>query len=42
MQALKDTLLVFDAFYDIEAKAKAGNKFAAEVGNRRARKALSS
>jgi len=30
-KALKDTLLVFDAFYDLESKAKAGNKFAAEV-----------
>jgi hypothetical protein len=30
-QALKDTLLVFDAFYDLESKAKAGNKFAAEA-----------
>ena len=29
--ALKDTLLVFDAFYDVEAKAKAGNAHAKEV-----------
>ena len=29
--ALKHTLLVFDAFHDVEEKAKAGNKFAQEV-----------
>jgi aconitate hydratase 2/2-methylisocitrate dehydratase len=29
--ALKHTLLVFDAFHDVEEKAKAGNKLAAEV-----------
>jgi len=29
--ALKDTLLVFDAFYDVEGKAKAGNAHAKEV-----------
>ena len=33
-QALKETLLVFDSFYDIEAKAKAGNKYAVEVCTR--------
>merc|ERR1719188_2331727 len=30
-EALSKTLLVFDAFYDVEAKAKAGNKFAEQV-----------
>jgi len=30
-EALKHTLLVFDAFYDVEAKAKGGNKYAKEV-----------
>jgi aconitase B len=29
--ALKDTLLVFDAFYDVETKGKAGNAHAKEV-----------
>ena len=29
--ALKHTLLVFDAFHDVEEKSKAGNKLAAEV-----------
>jgi aconitate hydratase 2/2-methylisocitrate dehydratase len=29
--ALSKTLLVFDAFYDVEEKAKAGNKFAKQV-----------
>lgn len=29
--ALKHTLLVFDAFHDVEEKAKAGNKYAQEV-----------
>src|SRR5690606_7755987 len=29
--ALKHTLLVFDAFHDVEEKAKGGNKLAAEV-----------
>ena len=29
--ALKHTLLLFDAFYDVEAKAKGGNKYAKEV-----------
>merc|ERR1719353_1355243 len=28
---LKNTLLMFDAFYDVESKAKAGNAFAKEV-----------
>lgn len=30
-KALEQTLLVFDAFYDVEEKAKNGNKFAAQV-----------
>jgi len=30
-KALKKTLLLFDAFYDVEAKAKAGNSFAKEI-----------
>ncbi|HLR16464.1 MAG TPA: bifunctional aconitate hydratase 2/2-methylisocitrate dehydratase [Alcanivoracaceae bacterium] len=29
--ALKHTLLVFDAFHDVEEKAKAGNKYAQEI-----------
>ena len=29
--ALKTTILVFDAFHDVEAKAAAGNPFAREV-----------
>ncbi|MCG6200414.1 bifunctional aconitate hydratase 2/2-methylisocitrate dehydratase [Psychromonas antarctica] len=31
VKALSHTLLMFDAFYDVEAKAKAGNAFAQEV-----------
>lgn len=30
-EALKHTLLIFDAFHDVEDKSKAGNKLAAEV-----------
>jgi aconitate hydratase 2/2-methylisocitrate dehydratase len=30
-QGLSYTLLIFDAFHDVETKAKAGNKFAAQV-----------
>jgi aconitate hydratase 2/2-methylisocitrate dehydratase len=30
-QGLSHTLLIFDAFHDVEIKAKAGNKFAAQV-----------
>jgi len=31
VEALSHTLLMFDAFYDVEEKAKAGNKFAQQV-----------
>ncbi len=31
VQALSHTLLMFDAFYDVEEKAKAGNEFAKQV-----------
>ena len=31
VQALSHTLLMFDAFYDVETKAKAGNSFAQQV-----------
>ncbi|RJG50060.1 bifunctional aconitate hydratase 2/2-methylisocitrate dehydratase [Motilimonas pumila] len=31
VKALSHTLLMFDAFYDVEEKAKAGNKFAQQV-----------
>jgi aconitate hydratase 2/2-methylisocitrate dehydratase len=31
VKALSHTLLMFDAFYDVEEKAKAGNKFAKQV-----------
>ena len=30
-EGLKKTLLMFDAFYDVEEKAKAGNEFAKET-----------
>ncbi len=31
VKALSHTLLMFDAFYDVEEKAKAGNAFAKQV-----------
>lgn len=31
VKALSHTLLMFDAFYDVEEKAKAGNTFAQQV-----------